>query len=100
MKICTTSLLLKNILLHERKPDIGNGVEPSEQKNCPEGSTRWPSTQYFRSNLQVIYHISTHGTRRPDAYGNGRARSHALSVVLPAYNEEQIIAYTISTILD
>ena len=58
MKICTTSLLLKNILLHEKKPDIGNGVEPSEQKNCPEGSTRWPSTQYFRSNLQVIYQLA------------------------------------------
>src|SRR5258707_8685645 len=55
MKICTTSLLLKNILLHDKKPDIGNGVEPSEQKNCAECSTRWPSTQYFRSNLQVIY---------------------------------------------
>src|SRR5436305_13105381 len=35
MKICTTSLLLKNILLHEKKPDIGNGVEHSTQKNLP-----------------------------------------------------------------
>ena len=49
MKICATSFHLKNILLHEKKPDIGNGVEPSAQKICPECSTRWPSTQYFRS---------------------------------------------------
>src|SRR6266487_4476477 len=56
MKICTTSFLLKNVLLHEKKPDIGNGVEHSGQIFCPEGSTRWPSTQYFRSILQVIYH--------------------------------------------
>src|SRR5213596_3142790 len=55
MKICAPSFLLKNVLLHEKKPDIGNGVEPSAQKICPEGSTRWPSTQYFRSILQVIY---------------------------------------------
>ena len=55
MKICATSFLLKNALLHEKKPDIGNGVEPSAQKICPEGSTRRPSTQYFRSILQVIY---------------------------------------------
>src|SRR6266699_3644071 len=64
MKICTTSLLLKNILLHEKKPDIGNGVEPSEQKNCPEGSTRWPSAQYFRPILQVIYQSSLQRTFR------------------------------------
>jgi hypothetical protein len=32
MKICATSFLLKNVLLHEKKPDIGNGVEPSAQK--------------------------------------------------------------------
>jgi hypothetical protein len=55
MEICATSFLLQNVLLHEKKPHIGNGVEPSAQKICPEGSTRWPSTQYFRSNLQVIY---------------------------------------------
>lgn len=56
MRICTPSFLLKNALLHEKKPDIGNGVDPSGQKNCSEGSTRLPSTQYFRSILQVIYH--------------------------------------------
>ncbi len=58
MKICAPSFLLKNVLLHEKKPDIGNGVEPSGQIFCPEGSTRWPSTQYFRSILQVIYQKS------------------------------------------
>src|SRR6266487_121589 len=58
MKICATSFLLKNVLLHEKKPDIGNSVEPSAQIFCAEGSTRWPSTQYFRSILQVIYQFS------------------------------------------
>src|SRR5512135_63951 len=57
MKISATSFLLKNVLLHEKKLDIGNGVEPSGQIFCPEGSTRWPSTQYFRSILQVNYHL-------------------------------------------
>ncbi len=27
MQICATSFLLKNVLLHEKKLDIGNGVE-------------------------------------------------------------------------
>jgi len=27
MKICATSFLLKNVLLHEKKLDIENGVE-------------------------------------------------------------------------
>ena len=27
MKICVTSFLLKNVLLHEKKLGIGNGVE-------------------------------------------------------------------------
>ncbi|SRR6266700_4301223 len=56
MKICATSFLLKNVLLHEKKPDIGNGVEPSAQYFWPEGSTQGFSIQHFRSNLQVIYH--------------------------------------------
>src|SRR5215467_10025504 len=60
MKICATSFLLKNILLHEKKPDIGNGVEHSAQTICPECSTPWPSTQHFRSILQVIYQIGLH----------------------------------------
>ena len=32
MKICATSFLLKNVLLHEKKLDIGNGVEHSVKK--------------------------------------------------------------------
>ena len=59
MKICPTSFLLKNILLHEKKPDIGNGVEHSAQKICAECLTRWPSTQDLRSILQVIYQEGT-----------------------------------------
>src|SRR6266702_1693153 len=41
---------------HEKKPNIGNGVEPSGQKCCAEGSTQGFPIQHFRSILQVIYH--------------------------------------------
>jgi hypothetical protein len=61
MQICVPSFLLKNVLLHEKKPDIGNGVEYSAQKNCLECSTQRPSTQYFRPILQVIYHLPIDG---------------------------------------
>src|SRR5260370_32119013 len=43
---------------HEKKPDIGNCVEPSPSENCAESSTRWPSAQYFRSIIQRNYQVS------------------------------------------
>ena len=36
----------------------------------------------------------------PGEHANERARSHSLSVILPAYNEEQVIASTVSDVLD
>jgi hypothetical protein len=39
-------------------------------------------------------------TAHTERYEHTPASSHSLSVVLPAYNEEQIIAYTISTLLE
>lgn len=46
MKICATTFLLQNILLQEKKPDSGNGIEHSAQIFCAECSTRWLSTQF------------------------------------------------------
>ena len=54
MKICATSFLLKNALLHEKKPDLGNGVEHSAKIFLAECSTRWPSAQYFRSKRHDV----------------------------------------------
>src|SRR5258708_28853580 len=65
MKICATSFLLKNVLLHEKKPDIGNGVEHSAQIFCAECSTEEPSTQYFRSIIQRNYHQSGATAKSP-----------------------------------
>lgn len=41
-----------------------------------------------------------HGPHRPCEYTNQRPGSHSLSVVLPAYNEEQVIASTVCDVLD
>jgi len=41
-----------------------------------------------------------HGPHRPGAYANKRPGRQSLSVVLPAYNEEQVIASTICDVLD
>src|SRR5260370_14478342 len=71
MKICATSFLLKNVLLHEKKPDIGNGVEHSAQIFCAECSTEEPSTQYFRSIIQRNYHIFDTCRPRPPCLGHG-----------------------------
>src|SRR6266699_1289403 len=88
MKIPATPFLLKNILLHEKKRDIGNGVEHSSQIFCPECSTRWPSTQYLRSILQVIYHLLPCGVfgrsrspRNRDCLA-ARTRNRAISAAL------------------
>jgi putative flippase GtrA len=41
-----------------------------------------------------------HRPHRPGAYANKRPGSHSLSVILPAYNEEQVIASTVCDVLD
>jgi putative flippase GtrA len=44
--------------------------------------------------------ITARGVQHPGPYENTRASNHSLSVVLPAYNEEQIIGRTVSAVLD
>gem|GEM_PF-149882 len=44
--------------------------------------------------------ITARGTQHPGTSENARASSRSLSVVLPAYNEEQIIGHTVSAVLD
>ena len=44
--------------------------------------------------------IPAHEMQHPGAYSHGQASKRSLSVVLPAYNEEQIIGQTVSHVLD
>jgi len=49
--------------------------------------------------VQRLSVSSGHEQSVANDYGNGPISSHSISVVLPAYNEEQVIANTVSTVL-
>ena len=51
------------------------------------------------SDVQGVSASSGHEQSGANEYGNEPISSHSISAVLPAYNEEQIIANTVSTVL-
>ncbi len=57
MEICRASSLLKPFHCREMRRANGNSVEPSPKCFLAESSDNAISAQYFRPNLQPIYHI-------------------------------------------
>src|SRR5712692_7958248 len=70
---------------------------PYSREFSPEG---WRADEHrLLPEVQRVSASSGHEQPGANEYGNEPISSHSISVVLPAYNEEQIIANTVFTVL-
>ena len=84
-------------MLNAPVPAWGDASVPT-QLNTPPAPTRY-GTKGPLSEVQRLSVSSGQEQSGANEYGNEPISSHSISVVLPAYNEEQVIANTVFTVL-